>query len=216
MPSAFCGPDRPPGRLDLGQETIELLDRHNQALPLALLREAADAALTSGDGQSGDLLLSRAVQQAQSDGAELASALDQARVIAERAVHLRTRGDLEQAERLLRHAHRLFAEGGSEGEAAAAMGSIAGIAFQRGEYEEALRIRREVELPVYERLGDARGAAVTWGKIADVAYQRGEYEEALRIRREVELPVYERLGDARSVAVTWGKIADVAYERGGV
>ena len=61
---------------------------------------------------------------------------------------------------------------------------------ERGDYDEALRIRREVELPVYERLGDAREAAVTWGKIADIAYQRGDYDEALRIRREVELPVY--------------------------
>jgi hypothetical protein len=34
------------------------------------------------------------------------------------------------------------------------MGSIADIAEGRGEYDEALRIRREVELPAFERLGD--------------------------------------------------------------
>ena len=94
-------------------------------------------------------------------------------------------------------------------DAAVTWGKIADIAFQRGDYDEALRIRREVELPVYERLGDARSAAVTWGKIADIAYRRGDYDEALRIRREEELPVYERLGDTRSAAVTWGKIADI-------
>ena len=77
------------------------------------------------------------------------------------------------------------------------MGSIADIADRRGDYDEALRIRREVQLPVYERLGDTRETAVTWGNIADIAYQRGDYDEALRIRREVELPVYERLGDTR-------------------
>ena len=47
------------------------------------------------------------------------------------------------------------------------------IAYQRGDYDEALRIRREVQLPVYERLGDTRDAALTWGNIADIAYQRG-------------------------------------------
>ena len=73
----------------------------------------------------------------------------------------------------------------------------------RGELDEALRIRREEQLPVYERLGDVRGVAVvTRGKIADVLQARGELDEALRIRREEQLPVYERLGDVRGVAAT--------------
>ena len=88
------------------------------------------------------------------------------------------------------------------------------IASRRGDYDEALRIYREVELPVFERLGDTRSAAITWGSIADITYRRGDYDEALRIRREVELPAYERLGDTLSAAITWGKIADIAYERG--
>ena len=75
----------------------------------------------------------------------------------------------------------------------------------RGELDEALRIRREQELPVYERLGDVRSVAVTHGKIADVLQDRGELDEALRIRREEELPVYERLGDVRSVRSGWAR-----------
>jgi phosphopentomutase len=50
--------------------------------------------------------------------------------------------------------------------------------------DEALRIRQEEELPVYERLGDVRARAVTLGKIADVYQARGQLDEALRIRRE--------------------------------
>jgi len=69
-----------------------------------------------------------------------------------------------------------------------------------GRLDEALRIRREETLPVFERLGDVRSAAVTRGQIADVLQARGELDEALRIRREEELPVYERLGDVRSAA----------------
>jgi tetratricopeptide (TPR) repeat protein len=195
------------------QDAIELLDRHGQPVPLILLRLSADAALTSGDGDKGEALLNRAVQQVEAGDEEGTDPLDRARVIAEQARHLITRGETEQAEQLLRHAHQLFASGGSELEVAATIGLIAQIAYQRGDYDEALRIRREVELPVYERLGDMRSIAVTWGFIADIAYQRGDYDEALRIRREVELPVYERVGDTRAIAITWGQIADIAYDR---
>ena len=183
-------------------------------MPLDLLRRSADAAFTSGDGQAGETLLNRAVQHVEAGDEEGTGPLDRARVIGEQARRLITRGDPGQAEQLLRDAYQLFTAAGSEDEAATAMGSIADIAYRRGDYDEALRIYREVQLPVYERLGDTRSAAVTWGRIADIAYQRGDYDEALRIRREIQLPVYERLGDTRSAAVTWGKIADIAYRRG--
>ena len=91
---------------------------------------------------------------------------------------------------------------------------LASLRQRLGELDEALRIRREQTLPVYERLGDVRSVAVTHGQIADVLQARGELDEALRIRREQELPVYERLGDVRSVAVTHGQIADVLQARG--
>ena len=61
-----------------------------------------------------------------------------------------------------------------------------------------MRIRREEELPVYERLGDVRARAVTLGKIADILQARGQLDEALRIYREEALPVFERLGEEPS------------------
>ncbi|HEV2999634.1 MAG TPA: tetratricopeptide repeat protein [Solirubrobacteraceae bacterium] len=91
---------------------------------------------------------------------------------------------------------------------------MAELEARLGRDENALRIRREEELPVYERLGDVRSAAITRGQIADVLEARGELDEALRIRREEALPVFERLGDVRSAAVTRGKIADVLEARG--
>ena len=94
------------------------------------------------------------------------------------------------------------------------MGQIADILQARGDLDEALRIRREEQLPVYERLGDVRSRAVTMGQIADILQARGDLDEALRIRREEQLPVYERLGDVRSRAVTMGKIADILQARG--
>ncbi|MBM3495235.1 MAG: tetratricopeptide repeat protein, partial [Armatimonadetes bacterium] len=62
---------------------------------------------------------------------------------------------------------------------AEALGQIADILQSRGELDEALRIRREEQLPVYERLGDVRSRAVTMGKIADILQDRGELDEAL-------------------------------------
>jgi tetratricopeptide (TPR) repeat protein len=198
----------------LGQDAIALLDRHGQGVPILLLRKTADAALTSGDGEAGEAMLDRAVRQAESGDIQGVDSLDQARVIFEQAKRLVTRGDVEQAERLLRQAHWMFASGGSEREASVTMGSIADITYRRGDYDEALRIRHEISLPAYERLGDTRAIAVAWGDIADITYERGDYDEALRIRHEIQLPVYQRLGDTRSIAVTWGKIADITYERG--
>ncbi|MDY7096125.1 MAG: tetratricopeptide repeat protein, partial [Acidobacteriota bacterium] len=84
----------------------------------------------------------------------------------------------------------------------------------RGDLEEALRIRREEELPVYERLGDVRERAITMGQIADILGARGDLEEALRIRREEELPVYERLGDVRERAITMAKMGLLLHEVG--
>lgn len=83
-------------------------------------------------------------------------------------------------------------------------GDLGDIWEARGDLDEALRIRREEEIPVYERLGDVRSRAVTMGKIADVLQARGELDEALRIRREEELTVYERLGNIRDLL--WGRI----------
>ena len=198
----------------LGHDAVELLDRHGRIVPLALLRESADAALTSGDGEMGEALLNRAVRQVEAGDEEGTSPLDRARVIAEQARHLITRGELEQAERGLRQAHQLFIRGGSEREAAVTTGLIADTFCERGDLDEALRIYREMQLPVFERLGDTRAAALSWGDIADIFYLRGDLDEALRIRRDVELPVYERLGDTRSAAFTWSKIANDARERG--
>nr|BFE70861.1 hypothetical protein GCM10020092_041620 [Actinoplanes digitatis] len=198
----------------LGSEVVALLDRHGTPVPGVLLRVVADAAASSGDGDAADALLQRAVQSTAGVDEPGVDPLDHARALGERARRLVTRGDLQQAEQLLRRAHQLFTTADSELEAAAVDGEIADILYQRGDYDEALRIHRQVQLPVYERLGDNRETAVTWGNVADILFHRGDYDEALRIHREETLPVYERLGDTRSTAVAWGKIADILYQRG--
>ncbi|WP_437718858.1 hypothetical protein WMF45_22075 [Sorangium sp. So ce448] len=103
---------------------------------------------------------------------------------------------------------------GDEREAALAAGCRADIFEARGQLDEALRIRQEEQLPVFERLGDVRERAVTMGQIANIVQARGQLDEALRIRQEEQLAVFERLGDVRSHAVTMGQIANIVQARG--
>jgi tetratricopeptide (TPR) repeat protein len=98
-------------------------------------------------------------------------------------------------------------------ETAFTMGAFADILQARGQLDEALHIRENHELPVYEKLGDVREKAVTMGQIADILQARGQLDEALNIRENHELPVYEKLGDVRGKAVTMMKIAGILWEQ---
>ena len=131
-----------------------------------------------------------------------------------RAERLRQKGEVAAAERLVHGALETFKAAADARMTAIAAGQIADILQTRGELDEALRIRREEELPVYDRLGEVRSRAVTMGRIADILQTRGELDEALRIRREEQLPVYDRLGEVRERAVTMGQIADILQTRG--
>jgi hypothetical protein len=102
---------------------------------------------------------------------------------------------------------------GAETEAAISAGFKADVLQARGDLDEALRIRREEELPVYERLGDVRAKAVTMGKIADVLAARGQLDEAVRIYREDVLPAYARIGEARMMVIDRGYLASYLLHR---
>jgi tetratricopeptide (TPR) repeat protein len=163
-------------------------------------------------GDAGQELLDRAMRQAEAGNEEGTSPLDRARVITEQARHLITRGEPAQAEQALQQAHQLFTTAGAEDEAATVMGIIADIAYDRGELDEALRIRREIELPALERLGDTRSAAVTWGQIADIAYQSGELDEAAELQHK-RLEVNKQLGDLDGIAAATWDLAQIDLTR---
>jgi tetratricopeptide (TPR) repeat protein len=167
-------------------------------------------------GDAGQELLDRAMRQAEAGNEEGTSPLDRARVITEQARHLITRGEPAQAEQALQQAHQqahqLSTTAGAEDEAATVMGIIADIAYDRGELDEALRIRREIELPALERLGDTRSAAVTWGQIADIAYRRGELDEAAELQHK-RLEVNKQLGDLDGIAAATWDLAQIDLTR---
>jgi tetratricopeptide (TPR) repeat protein len=97
---------------------------------------------------------------------------------------------------------------------AVTQGQIADILQSRGELEEALCIRRDEQIPVFERLGVVRERAITQAHIAGILQSRGELEEALRIRCNEVLPLFQQLADPSLCAVEMSKIADILQERG--
>jgi tetratricopeptide (TPR) repeat protein len=122
----------------------------------------------------------------------------------------------DQALGRLRHAVAVFEELDDVRSRAVTMGQIADILQQRGETDEALRIRREDCLPVYERLNDVRSRAVTMGQIADILQQRGETDEALRIHLEERLPVAIQIQDMVLIAHIRFSCARIRMERDGL
>jgi transposase-like protein len=74
--------------------------------------------------------------------------------------HLMRQGEMAEAESLFRRAYASFIALGAERESAAAADHVADVLQARGDFEEALRIRREEVLPIYHRFGDSRSSAV--------------------------------------------------------
>ena len=105
--------------------------------------------------------------------------------------------DLERAESEI-----VVAEPDDEHAWAIVRGRIADIHETRGELDEALRIRRDEQVPVFERLDDVRALTIARAQIADIHQARGELSEALRIRQEEEGPVFEQFEDVRSLTIT--------------
>jgi tetratricopeptide (TPR) repeat protein len=199
------------------RDALKLIERANRALPEdyradpAFLRVGVECADQLGEVDILDALLARQTRDAKDDVNEV---LEKARLDLRRARRLITTGDVATGEALIREAFAIFKDVGDERSAAQASGQIASLLMTRGEWDEALRIRRDEELVIYQRLGDARSVAITMGEIADILAARGDIDEALRIRRDDELPVYQRIGDIRSAAMTMGRIADILTLRG--
>ena len=78
------------------------------------------------------------------------------------------------------------------------MGKIADILQSRGDLDEALRIRRDEELPVYERLGDVCERSVALQKIASALLAADGIEKG-RIQE-----IYDALAESYGIALKLG------------
>jgi tetratricopeptide (TPR) repeat protein len=118
----------------------------------------------------------------------------------------------QEAASLYAQAAEIFRAAGRDREMAVATGGVADILQARGQLDEALRIRQEVQLPVYERLGDVRSKAVTQGKIADILQARGQLDEAL-VLHEQRLAVFQQLRDIDGIAHTKYSMAAIRLQQ---
>jgi len=212
LPESEAGQEDDQGRRwsEIHQENAALMEwlaRVPETDGVRVERAGSWFAMHNGPFEAWLAFCERALRDTLTD-AEKSNILWTASYVARRA------GLLDRTLELARQKAELDQSRGAEREAALARGLKADVLQDRWQLDEALRIRQEEELPVYERLGDVRSRAVTLGQIADVLQDRGQWDEALRIRQEEQLPVYERLGDVRSRAVTLGQIADVYQARG--
>jgi hypothetical protein len=85
------------------------------------------------------------------------------------------------------------------------MGKITDILQARGELDEALRIRREEQLPVFERLGEARERSVTLSKIAGCLLAAGGLSQG-RIQE-----IFEALDESFAIALQLGIPDGIAH-----
>jgi hypothetical protein len=136
-----------------------------------LYYDAAKLHANGGDGAFRHECLERGLATMGPD--TKATAMPWGALLFERALSHQRKGAFEQAEADLR---RLIddAEGPALAHGRAVFrGILADIKQDRSEFDEALRIRLEEELPVYDQLGDVRAWAVTMGKVADIKRRRG-------------------------------------------
>jgi len=112
-------------------------------------------------------------------------------------------GLLDRVLVLARHKAELDQSRGEEREAALARGQIADVYQARGQLDEALRIRQEEQLPVYERLRSARDLLICRVKIGINYLARGaagNREQALALlnlalqdAQQLQLPEAEQI-----------------------
>jgi tetratricopeptide (TPR) repeat protein len=165
--------------------------------------------ILTGDTEAGQVWWQRALKLYQDAG----NALDEGELLLRIGTNLFLRGDLDSAQTTFEAVKRLFKDTKNIAMVAEADDGIANILQYRGQFDEALKIRREQILPIVEQLENIREISITQGKIADILEIRGQLDEALKIRIE-QLPVYEKLGNARSIAVAKGQIANILEIRG--
>lgn len=125
-------------------------------------------------------------------------------------------GELSRAEGYLNTAEELAVEDKLELQFALIASARADMAERCGDYDEAIELRREIELKIYERLGDLRAHAIVTGQIANIERTRGRPDLALeRIRDEV-IPAFNRVGDVRSRTMAQVEFAQLLADLGDI
>ena len=210
---------------ELSQESeavAEWLESVPDNLTTIIAQTSSAYAIQYGPFSHWSAFCQRALLNGTLDDAQRANILDTLMRVA------RSCGDMDIAQQAAEEKIELDTFWGREKCAVTALGMKADILQARGQLDEALRIRTEDQLPVYERLGEVRSIAITKGQIADILQCRrkltgminilvkklpippaNELDTSLQILLNDVLPTLKRLKIPVSMAITQSQIADI-------
>lgn len=123
---------------------------------------------------------------------------------------------LPEAEAAADEALALAEEHLGDSSRAAALDEVAANQEARGALAEALRTRNDRQIPLLERLGDARALAEARGKVAGILQAQGEIDRAITLLRDSVVPTFERLADTPRSEAAMRRIAELLEARGDV
>ena len=120
-------------------------------------------------------------------------------------------GDVDAGILLLNQAIELVKPMGAVRDVAVFRGIIAHVLEARGELDEALRVRREEEMPVYERLSDVQCMVITHVNIAMLLLKRGREEDHTEAQEHLVWAYQAAAGRGYKEA---GQVADILRQLG--
>ncbi|HEX7084250.1 MAG TPA: BTAD domain-containing putative transcriptional regulator [Gaiellaceae bacterium] len=143
---------------------------------------------------------------------ELGDEEEAARCTAELGAIAIAERDLERAERLYREAAAAFAAHGRTMRECAALGNIAAIAAERGDFESA-EAQGERVVGLQREVGDHEGLAISLHNLSRVKLRLGHLDEAQRCCAEA-LQVALQLAHKEILGYGLGSVAEIAHTRG--
>ncbi len=124
----------------------------------------------------------------------------------------RTRGDLDEAERMHRKSLAIEEKLGRQEGMASDYGNLGLIYRTRGDLDEAERMLRRA-LEINEKLGRLEGMANQYGNLGLIYETRGDLDEAERMLRKA-LAIEEKLGRQEDMAAQYGNLGLIYQTRG--
>ncbi len=88
------------------------------------------------------------------------------------------------------------------------LSELANLHQRLGEWNEALRIHRDLTLPGYQQLGDKAREAATLNNLSTIYHAQGDYETALAYLKQA-LTIQQQIGDKAGEGTTFNNISQI-------
>jgi nephrocystin-3 len=132
--------------------------------------------------------------------------------LANQAVILFKRGDLDGSMKLLKEQERICRELGDKDGLSTFFNEQANILYARGELDEAMKLHKENE-QIYRELGNKDGLSISLGNQAVILQARGDLDGSMKLLKEQER-ICRELGDKDGLSTFFNEQANILYARG--